>query len=122
MGEVLPDGLHRNVLKGTRWLLLRNPENLDPKKNEPARLSAALKLNESLFTAYYLNEDLRQLWTFADEATARRHLEAWIREAEESGIRMLGRLCKTYTTMRKSARLKWIIHGTATKAGPSARE
>src|SRR5262245_49769527 len=27
------DGQHKAVLKGTRWLLLKNPENLDPKKD-----------------------------------------------------------------------------------------
>ncbi len=27
-------GLHKNVLKGTRWLLLKNPENLDENKGE----------------------------------------------------------------------------------------
>jgi hypothetical protein len=24
--------MHKQVLKGTRWLLLKNPENLDPKE------------------------------------------------------------------------------------------
>ena len=28
------EGLHKEVLKGIRWLLLKNPENLDPKKRE----------------------------------------------------------------------------------------
>jgi transposase len=101
------------VLKGTRWLLLRNPENLDPKKKEPARLSAALQLNESLFTAYYLKEDLRQLWTFADKATARRHLTAWVREADQSGIRMLQQFAKTLLTHREGI-LAWYDHPIST--------
>ncbi len=33
------DQLHKQVLKGTRWLLLKLPENLDPVKGEPRRLS-----------------------------------------------------------------------------------
>jgi transposase len=107
------DKLHKNVLKGTRWLLLRNPENLDPKKKEPAKLSAALKLNESLFTAYYLKEDLRQLWTFVDKATARRHLTAWAREAEESGIRMLQKFAKTLLAHREGI-LAWYDHPIST--------
>lgn len=45
-------GLGKDVLKGTRWLLLKNPENLDDSKNERERLAEALELNESLFTAY----------------------------------------------------------------------
>src|SRR5262249_15625353 len=52
----------RKILKGTRWLLLKNPENLDPDKNERERLDEALQLNAPLATAYYLKEDLRQIW------------------------------------------------------------
>jgi transposase len=46
------DVLHKEVLKGTRWLLLKNAENLDPEKDEKGRLKEALKLNEPLATAY----------------------------------------------------------------------
>src|SRR5512135_1740273 len=52
--------LHKEVLKGTRWLLLKNPENLDEKRDERRRLEEALALNKSLTVAYYLKEDLRQ--------------------------------------------------------------
>jgi len=48
----------KGVLKGTRWLLLKNPENLDPKKRERERLEEALRMNQPLATAYYLKEDL----------------------------------------------------------------
>ena len=54
--------LDKQVLKGTRWLLLKNPENLDNDKGESRRLEEALALNKSLATAYYLKEDLRQCW------------------------------------------------------------
>src|SRR3954447_6923543 len=49
--------MHREVLKGTRWLLLTNPENLDEEKDEKRRLEEALALNKSLAVAYYLKED-----------------------------------------------------------------
>ena len=52
----------KKVLKGTRWLLLKNPEHFSPEHNEKQRLEEALRLNSSLATAYYLKEDLRQLW------------------------------------------------------------
>lgn len=51
--------LHKDVLKGTRWLLLKNPENLDPARQESRRLQEALMLNQPLATAYYMKEDLR---------------------------------------------------------------
>ncbi len=43
---------HKEVLKGTRWLLLKNPEKLDEGKDEKHRLEEALKLNQPLATAY----------------------------------------------------------------------
>jgi len=36
----------KKILKGTRWLLLKNPENLDAKRNEKARLEEALSINK----------------------------------------------------------------------------
>jgi len=44
----------KKVLKGTRWLLLKNPEHFSPEHNEKQRLEEALRLNSSLATAYYL--------------------------------------------------------------------
>src|SRR5262249_17356096 len=52
--------MHKEVLKGTRWLLLKNPENLDPKKDEKRRLEEALALNQPLATAYSMKEELRR--------------------------------------------------------------
>lgn len=79
----------RRVLKGTRWLLLKNPENLDEKRNELDRLMEALRLNQPLATAYYLKEDLRQIWQQPNKRTARRVLRDWLKRARASGIRML---------------------------------
>jgi transposase len=79
----------RKILKGTRWLLLKNPENLDHDRNEGRRLQQALALNLPLTTAYYLKEDLRQIWSQPNKRTARRVLRDWLARARASGIRML---------------------------------
>jgi transposase len=34
--------LEKKMLKGTRWLLLKNPDNLDPKRNEHERLQESV--------------------------------------------------------------------------------
>jgi transposase len=86
---------HRKILKGTRWLLLKNPENLDPERDEHQRLQDALQLNAPLATAYYLKEDLRQIWTQADKRIARRVLRDWLARARASGIRMLAQFANT---------------------------
>jgi transposase len=58
----------QKVLKGTRWLLLKNPENLDSNRREAERLADALQLNQPLALAHYLKEDLRQIWFQEDKA------------------------------------------------------
>jgi transposase len=100
------DQLHKNVLKGTRWLLLKNPENLEEERDESARLREALKLNQSLATAYYLKEDLRQLWSQPGKRAAGKFLTSWCRCAEASGIRMLQRFAHTLRSHRRGL-LAW---------------
>lgn len=107
------DQMQKKVLKGTRWLLLMNPENLDPKKNERQRLQEALKLNESLATAYYLKEQLRQLWQEPDKACAAAALDEWLLWAEYSGIRRLQKMAKTMRQHRRGI-LAWFEHPITT--------
>jgi transposase len=95
------DLLQKNVLKGTRWLLLKNPENLRDERNERARLEEALSLNKPLAIAYYMKEDLRFMWSLPSKATAAAHLKDWIARAEASGIRMLRDFAKTLRTHRE---------------------
>jgi transposase len=85
----------QKLLKGIRWLLLKNPENLDPQKKEGERLERALRLNEPLALVYYLKEDLRQLWAQPSKAVARQFLQEWLACARASGIRMLERFANT---------------------------
>jgi transposase len=97
----LTDAEQRRVLKGTRWLLLKNPENLDRRRNEQQRLRDALRLNTPLTLAYYLKEDLRQIWGQPNQATARLVLNDWIRRAKASGIPILEQFARTLTEHRK---------------------
>lgn len=92
--------LHKDVLKGTRWLLLKNPENLDASRNEAGRLKEALALNAPLATAYYMKEELRQFWEQGDGQEAERFLLGWIARAEASGIRLLKSFAHTLAAHR----------------------
>jgi transposase len=85
----------RKVLKGTRWLLLKNPENLNSGRNEEQRLAEALRLNAPLATAYYLKEDLRQIWDQESKRAARRVLRDWIKRARATGQRLLAQFATT---------------------------
>jgi len=90
----------REVLKGIRWLLMKRPETLDPQRGERERLEEALKLNEPLAIAYYLKEELCELWEQDDEEQATAFLLDWLALAEASGVKMLVGLAKT---LRKHA-------------------
>ena len=91
---------HKEVLKGTRWLLLKNAENLDEEKDEKERLKEALKLNEPLAMAYYMKEDLRRFWEQPGKRFATTFLDGWIRRAEASGIKILQQMAKTLAAHR----------------------
>lgn len=93
--------LQKKVLKGTRWLLLKNPENLDTKRNEKERLAEALRLNEPLALAYYMKEDLRQIWLQKDKTAAARVFDDWIRRGEASHIKLLQKFAITLSMHRR---------------------
>src|SRR5271168_1558772 len=91
---------HKEVLKGTRWLLRKNAENLDEKKDEKQRLKEALALNEPLAVAYYMKEDLRRFWEQPGKSFATTFLDGWIRRAQASGIKALQQMAKTLAAHR----------------------
>ncbi len=83
----------QKFIKGTRYLLLYGKENL-PTDKRP-KLEAALAYNEPLSKAYYLKEELRQLWNQPDKAAAQKHLQNWILKAYETAIGPLKKLANT---------------------------
>ena len=99
----------RKVLKGSRWILLKNPENLNPERDEAKHLQEALHLNEPLATAYYMKEDLRQIWSQANKYEGRAALEGWIARALASGIGPLMRISGTLSAY-KFGILNWYDH------------
>jgi transposase len=116
------DALQKQVLKGTRWLLLKNPQNLDPEKNEQQRLEQALALNKPLAAAYYLKEDLRQFWEQESRADAERFLDDWLARARAARLEVLYQLAQTLARHREGL-LAWYdcpistgpLEGTNTK-------
>lgn len=87
---------NKRVLKGTKWLLLKNPED----RGEPDRLQKALELNQPLACAYYMKEDLRRLWSQVNKRAAETFLFDWAGRAWTSGIRMLSKFADTLMAHR----------------------
>lgn len=103
----------KKVLKGTRWLLLMNPDKLDEETGQRERLAAALELNAPLATAYYLKEDLRLLWAHDDKASAEEYFNGWLERARASGVQILKGLADTLDAHRDGI-LAWYDHPITT--------
>lgn len=82
------------VLKGNRFLLLRNREDItDPEAIQ--RLKNLLALNKPLAAAYILKEDLRQFWEKGGRGEAEAAIASWVATALNSGDPILARLGRT---------------------------
>ncbi len=75
------------VLKGTKYLLLRNWDNL--KDEQKDRLAELLDLNKNLSIVYILKEELKQLWNYKYPGAAWNFFLKWFHTALESNIEPL---------------------------------
>lgn len=88
-----------SVVKGTKYILLRNCENITDRKDID-RLNAALELNRDLSTAYYLKEDARLIWDCESKLQASMQLNAWLSAARTSLIPELVKVADTVESHR----------------------
>ncbi len=98
---------------------MKNSQNLSDEtstkhgKSERERLAEALSLNQSLATAYYLKEELREFWKQAGPMNAELFLDDWCARAMASGIRQLQVMAKTLAG-HHSGLLSWYEHPIST--------
>jgi transposase len=83
----------RRVIKGTRWLLLRNRTTVTAPQDR-IRLKELLAANRALFITYVLKDDLKQLWQYRAPAAARRFWQHWYRRALRSRLEPLQRFAQ----------------------------
>jgi len=72
------------VLKGSKYLLLKNQPNLNSK--ERPRLREVLELNRNLAIMYILKDMLKRIWKYRYRGWARKRLNEWCEMARESLI------------------------------------
>lgn len=82
----------RQVVKGARWLLLRNGSNL--KRGDRVRLRELLAANRRLSTVYVLKDDLKSLWDYRLPNWAYRFFREWYDRAIRSRIDPLKRFAR----------------------------
>lgn len=91
----------QELIKGSLYLLLKNPEKLKPGQKE--KLQSLRNSNENLNLIYLLKEQLQQLWVQPESFESMRDkLEAWCQMADESGLHYLKKFAKS---------LRWHVTG-----------
>ena len=83
----------RKVVKGARWLLLRNKENIRSAEDR-VRLKELLSANRTLAKVYIMRDDLKHLWDFRYPAAALRFWKGWYHRAVRSRIKELVKFAK----------------------------
>ena len=111
------NAIDKEILKGSRWLLIKAPENLkshnDKNKDQRYRLQQALEINEPLAKAYYMKERLRLIFQCENKEQAQNELNYWISEAQDSGIKILKDAAKKLL-LWKPYILNWYKHRIST--------
>ena len=73
------------VIKGSKYLLLKNKEHLLPE--EKPRLQRLLELNQNLSLVYILKDLLKKLWEEVNPVQVQKALEEWCQLAYESHLK-----------------------------------
>jgi len=90
--ELRAERAHRQLVKGARWLLLKNRNSLQA--GEDVALEELLAANRELFVVYVLRDALRDLWHYRHSGYAARAWRSWYRKALRSGIAPLRRFAQ----------------------------
>jgi len=93
------DAQGRTFLKGQRYNLLRNPENLSDEGRR--QLDTLLSANRDLHVVYLLKDAFRQVWTYTYRKCADKRLCGWIAMALESGVAELKRFASGLVEARE---------------------
>ena len=101
--------------KGTRWLLLKNPWNLNDHQKE--RLSTLVRWNTPLVRAWYLKEAFQLFWAYKQPWRAKQHLFKWMNSAMRSKLEPF----KKFVRMLRS-HLDGVLAWTKTRVSNGAVE
>lgn len=86
------------VLKHSRWLLLKRPENLTAK--QAGRLAELVRYNLRSVRAYLLKEDFQFFWTYVSPYWAGQFLDRWCARTLRSRIEPMKRVARMLRTHR----------------------
>lgn len=81
------------VLKGSRWLLLKRPENLTD--SQDIKLAELLRYNLRSVRSYLLKEDFQFLWEYVSPYWAGRFLDRWCSRVMRSRIEPMKKVARS---------------------------
>ncbi|KIV66019.1 Mobile element protein [Pseudomonas sp. FeS53a] len=79
----------RKAVKQSRWLPLRNRENL--KDGQAVQLQELMAANQPLATVYVLKDALKDIWYAASTREGWQRWRAWLRHVRDTGLAPLQR-------------------------------
>lgn len=87
------------VLKGSRFLLLKRPENLTA--NQDVKLADLLRYNLKAVRAYLLKEDFQFFWDYVSPYWAGRFLDRWCERAMRSRLQPMKKVARSLRRHRE---------------------
>jgi transposase len=100
----LRDDGYEPVLTGSRWVLLKRPENLT--ENQAVKLAELLRYNLKSVRAHLLKEDFQRFWEYASPTWAGKFLDQWCRRTMRSRIEPLRKVVNMLRDKRELV-LNW---------------
>lgn len=96
--QMKADG-YEEILKHSRWCLLKRPENLTEKQT--VKLSELLKYNLKSVRAHLLREDFQRFWEYASPVWAGKFLDQWCTRSMRSQLEPMKKVAKTLRNHRE---------------------
>ena len=90
--KALKAGGYEPVLKDSRWLLLKRPENLSEKQE--IRLAELVQYNLKTVRSYLLKEEFQLFWAYCSAPWAGRFLDRWCTRAMRSRIKPMKKVAR----------------------------
>jgi transposase len=96
--QMKADG-YEEILKHSRWCLLKRPENLTEKQT--VKLSELLKYNLKSVRAHLLREDFQRFWEYASPVWAGKFLDQWCTRSMRTQLEPMKKVAKTLRNHRE---------------------
>lgn len=111
--QLKQDG-YEPILKGSRWLLLKRPENLTEK--QAVKLKEIVQYNLKSVRSHLMKEDFQRFWNYQRPTWAGRFLDQWCTRAMRSKIEPMKKVARMLRTKRELV-LNWFRAGGKLSAG-----